>query len=346
MILVFVIAGFNQGGAQRQCAELINRFSQVPGYDVHLIYGYEGPHFNEVNRSTITMHKYIAKSIYSVSVLRQLNSIINSINPDVVYSWLHASDVHIGILKVISNVNFKWIMAERDSHYPFNWRYQLRFFLALLTDVVIANSKSGQKYWAKNFLFRNKEVMVIPNILIVPDDKGLVNFGDKLVLYAGRYEKQKNVSVIYRAFKSLSEKYTDYNFMMVGSGTLYEEFLNGERMTNFHILTHSSDIYSIYKKARVFVNVSSHEGTPNTVIENMHYGNTLVLSNIPEHLALVGDDYPFLVNDFNNEVAVENQIVRAMEYNGEINSYYSVLSEFNAAKILQQHRQIFEGILK
>lgn len=151
MIVVFVMAGFRQGGAQRQCAALINQLAALEGYEVHLIYGSEDTHFHELNKDNLKLHRWNSSSIYSYSVVAEIYDFLRVIKPDVVYSWMHSADVIVGLIKLLYPINFKWVMAERDSFYPLNWRYLLRQVLALGADIIIANSLKGKSYWKKNF---------------------------------------------------------------------------------------------------------------------------------------------------------------------------------------------------
>ena len=55
------------------------------------------------------------------------------------------------------------------------------------------------------------------------------------------------------------------------------------------------DVPTLMSRARVLLSFSLHEGMPNVVMEAVAAGIPAVVSDIPEHRAVLGDDYPYYV---------------------------------------------------
>ena len=61
------------------------------------------------------------------------------------------------------------------------------------------------------------------------------------------------------------------------------------------LLGFRKDVPRLMSRARVLLSFSRHEGMPNVVMEAVVAGLPAVVSDIPEHRALLGDDYPYYV---------------------------------------------------
>jgi glycosyltransferase involved in cell wall biosynthesis len=208
-------------------------------------------------------------------------------------------------------------MAERDSSYPFDLRFILRRFLALFADMIICNSQNGRLYWLSKNAAAHK-IHVIPN-MVVPQRGHLSDSikGKPIVVYAGRLEAQKNVIVLAKAYCQLSTAYPDGRFFMIGDGSLRQEiediFMKAGIHENVSVLPFQKHIIHYFSAADVFVNVSLHEGLPNTVLENILLENKIVVSDIPEHRDIMGPEHPFYINDFTDFDKVTLGIKKAIE---------------------------------
>ena len=116
----------------------------------------------------------------------------------------------------------------------------------------------------------------------------------EILLFAGRYCAQKNVlSLLDALFLVLSERPAAMA-VFVGSGPLESELVDQVKRHHMEdrvkILGYTEQLWGWMKRARAFVSVSLFEGSPNVVGEAAAAGCPLVLSDIAEHRALVGDN--------------------------------------------------------
>lgn len=314
--VTFLIAGFDGGGAQKQCIFLLNELQKDKNFEFHLIYFYEGINFDLLNKSNLHLYKVQTGSFYDFRNIFKISRILKAINQEILVSWLHASDVYSFVLKLL-NRKIIWIMTERDSFYPFDLRYKLRAFTGKKADLIIANSLKGQEYWVK-MGFPLVKTKVVTNILL---EQILLSEKSKskkpTILYVGRLEQQKNVINLTKYFIELSNIFPSGKFFIIGEGTLKEEIENlikdNNKEKSIEVLPFQKKVSNYFLLADIFVNISKHEGTPNTVIENIQLGNFVLASNIPEHVDLLGKDYPFLLNNLDNNEEFINLIVKILE---------------------------------
>ena len=314
--IVFLIAGFEGGGAQKQCILLLNELQKDANFEIHLVYFYEGVNFYLLDQSNLQLHQVQTGSFYDFRNIFKISRILKHVKPEILISWLHASDVYSFVLKML-NQNVKWIMTERDSFYPFDLRYKLRAFTGKKADLIIANSLKGQEYWVK-MGFSSDKTKVVTNILLEPKHLSEKSKSKKpTILYVGRLEPQKNVINLTKYFIELSNIFPEGKFYIIGDGTLKEEIENLVNDTNkeksIQILPYQKKVNEYFLMADIFVNISKHEGTPNTVIENIQLGNFVLASNIPEHVDLLGNDYPFLLNNLGDKDEFIKLIIKILE---------------------------------
>lgn len=316
--ICFLIPDFAIGGAQRQLIFLINELKKDINIEVHLVYFREGVNFWLLEKDGIQLHKIESKSLFNPLNILKIFKVLKIVKPQIMFSWLQATDFYCFIIKFIFP-KIVWIMAERDSKYPSNFIFGLRNFGGRFADAIIANSDAGKEYWLKKNV--NPDILyVISNILIVKRKVKNVslNINEKInIVYAGRLETQKNILLLTEAFCDLSKAYPNFYFKIIGEGSLKNNIQNiiedSGCIKNVQIFPFQKDIVNIFSQADIFINVSLHEGLPNTVIENLALGNPLVLSYIDEHVKLLGENYPYYVKDYTKKENIIKSILNIFE---------------------------------
>jgi glycosyltransferase involved in cell wall biosynthesis len=113
----------------------------------------------------------------------------------------------------------------------------------------------------------------------------------KIVLFAGRLDKQKGVEYLLRAIPLVVEKNSNVIFVILGEGTLkeYLEQLSKELNLKNHIIFSNfiplSNMPAAYNGADIFCLPSIHEGFPLSIAEVLSVGIPIVASiaeGIPE----------------------------------------------------------------
>jgi glycosyltransferase involved in cell wall biosynthesis len=195
------------------------------------------------------------------------------------------------------------VISERSSSqaHPGNLRDRVRIFATSGASAVVSNSPGGDEYWRGRNNGRLHR-FVIPNALPlneieqsvpVPAAGPGVRPGQKIVLYLGRFDKEKNLESLVRALGRVLQNPTVVAFLC-GEGPMrpaigrmiYEEGLSGRVFLPGYVL----DPWSWMKRADVFVSVSLFEGMPNSVMEAMACGCPIVASDIPQHREILEEN--------------------------------------------------------
>jgi glycosyltransferase involved in cell wall biosynthesis len=349
--ICFIIAGFGPGGAQRQCLKLIGEISRRDDFDVSLIYFYEGINFGLLHPEFVKLVKIDVASAYSPLTVIKVVAALQRLSPDILFSWLHASDVYSFFYKVFFP-RCVWVVAERDSYYPSNWRYSLRRMCVRFSNFVIANSKKGSDYWVSNG-FDDSKVKSIPNIVDIPESVGFLDKpGHPCVVFAGRLEPQKNVINMVGGFFELGKSFRDGKFLVIGEGSLGSEIEkmieNAGGSGSVELIPFQSDVLKYFSAADVCVNVSFHEGSPNTVLEAISLRRCVVVSRIPEHVDILGVSYPFYIDNLHDEKEIASVIKRAIaDWDDSYLDYGLVrLESMSALNVVGQYSSTFIDLLK
>ena len=279
----------NGGGAEKQYLYFSKRLIEsYPNTVIALFYRdkYEDI-ISELNLDVVQLNFHGFKNIKTIQELRKFLKVEKI---SIVISFLPVADLYVGLIK-LSGIKFYWLSFERNS-FPTKslLEYTRRKLIFHLANGILSNSINGLRYW-KHF---SKIKLFYPNhIPSIKRDPFLVDEALKKYdfLFVGRFVHQKNVLQVARIFKAISD---EYNCLMIGEGEMYDQ-IKSISQNKFEIKPFQDKIYDFYTDSKVFVNLSIHEGLPNTVIENLILGKKVILSDIPEHRDLVGDNYPFLL---------------------------------------------------
>jgi len=163
------------------------------------------------------------------------------------------------------------------------------------------------KYKVDNFYDSKAEY--IPNGITVKENLSLTReSGDvfekfniepgKYIVAVTRLVRHKGVHLLIDAYKNMNADLKNkYKLVIVGGGTFgdkYEDELKEMSTSDANIIMtgmqSGSDLEKLFVGAKIFSHASSAEGLPITVLEAMNYEKPVVVSDIPEHMEVVGED--------------------------------------------------------
>lgn len=348
----FLIAGFGGGGAQKQCIHLLNQLQQRTDVELSLVYFHDGVHRHLLRQDALDVRRVRVRSMFNPLDFVRVAAAVRAAAPDVLFSWLQAADLYArGIRALLPGT--RWAMAERDSWYGDDWRNRLRRVAARSADLVVSNSAAGDRYWAAHGLPARRRA-VVRNILpagFIPDARSAPPA--RAVCFAGRLEPQKNVLLVAEAFARLARRRPELSFTMIGEGSqrgeLARRLAEARAEDRVQVLPFQPAIRDHFLRAGVFVNMSRHEGTPNTVIENIALGNRVVVSRIPEHIDLLGSDYRFLVDLQAGPEELARVLGRAIASPPEGDEYRHArgrLARMGAAEVADAYVRMFGALVR
>lgn len=102
----------------------------------------------------------------------------------------------------------------------------------------------------------------------------------KIIVGAGRLERQKNFSLLIEAFSDFYKKNKEYELHIFGDGSMKQELidLSEKVLPNGAVkfLGNNPDLLNTIKDCSVFVLSSDYEGVPNVLIEAMSIGMPVI----------------------------------------------------------------------
>lgn len=325
-----------------------------------MAYHIRGARVSKILESNVTFHELASHGNHDPLLLWRLFKITRSLQPDLIQTWLLQMDVLGGLAALMTGTPY--LTSERvvAAAYTGMWKVKLRSWVGARASLVVANSQRGMEYW----LGRKpaNSVRIVPNAVPVedvrqalapyPEASGAVE-NKEILLFAGRYCAQKNVLILLDAlFLVLSERPTAIA-LFVGSGPLESELVGQVKRHHMEervkILGYTEQLWGWMKWARAFVSVSLFEGSPNVVGEAAAAGCPLVLSDIPEHRALLGDDSAYFVPcDAPTEIArgILHVLRNPEAANAKAKLAYARVSSFTINSIADQYLELYKLAIK
>lgn len=349
MKVCFFIPSLGDGGAQRQCIALLNTLQKNRSIDLHLILLGRGEHDDSLKMSGIKVHRTEVGNFASLTALAFVVRTLSRERPHVLISWLHPADIWAyAATRLVRGV--PWVMTERGSIYPDTFVFNLRKGVGRrAADLVVANSVAGKNVWQS--LRPQAEVRMIPNMVIDPDIPPQILDRAESVecLFVGRLEPEKNISAVASAFAHFAATHPEARLVVIGKGSLGGHLVQIAETAGVsnqvQLLGFRKDVPVLMSRARVFISLSHYEGMPNVVMEAISMGLPAVVSDIPEHRALLGDGYPYYVSPEASAVEAARTIAQAWSHADRSDDPYgyakSVLATMTPDAIAGEYLKVF-----
>ncbi len=319
MKVCFFIPSLGDGGAQRQCIALLNQLQLQHNVDLHLILLGTGVHDDSLDTSRVRVHRTQVRNFASPFAFAFVIRTLLRVRPDVLISWLHPADIWAyAATRLVRGV--PWVITERGSVYPNTVVFNLRKRLGRRAALVVPNSIAGESLWRS--LAPRGRVQMIPNMTIHPTSTTVAFDRSKSTdcLYVGRLEAEKNIVGATGAFAEFAAIQEDARLLIAGEGSEAAEVSRIASALRIRervdMLGFRRDVPSLMSRARVFISLSHHEGMPNGVMEAIAADLPAVVSDLPEHRALLGDSYPFYVDTGASDEIAAQVIRRAWDQAG------------------------------
>jgi len=188
-------------------------------------------------------------------------------------------------------------------------------FVLSRTRAIIAVDESTKNYYESLYPWLKNRISIIPigiNLKIFkPLDVSKVrqkfnfNLNDKIILYLGRFEQEKNLDLIIKSFKELKKEIPSGKLLLVGEG---REKIRIENLVIemclkdvFFINTIESDLVpELLNCADVLIITSNYESGPLVALESIACGIPIVTTD-------VGRVREFIKNEFVGKIVDRNE---------------------------------------
>ena len=221
----------------------------------------------------------------------------------------------------------------------------------------------------RNFTLKSCNTIVVPSKHLMDFVKNLgfkgnllqINNGTELTesvqtnkdtykfLIVSRLVRQKNIDLVLKSLSVVRDKYfVDFHLNIVGEGPEYKninnliEKLNLSECVNLVGSKHGEELKDFYKNSNYFLQISTYEGMPHSVLEAMNYGLTVIISNFGGNSELLlNNKYGYLVDTFEVE-GVADIIYQALNDTEEkfIEGKKLIESKFDIEKTIKNYSEL------
>lgn len=327
--IVFLIAHLGGGGAERVTVSLANNFSK-DNYNVTVIVF--SKKYDEYKLDDDVHVEYLPSRDSKVSDVyektKALKQYIADVNPDYVCS-LGFSYRFVLLSGLLSK--YKFVYSERnDPRKMYNKiDYAIVKYCLRKSYRVVFQTEEAKNIFSKSIQDKST---VIANPL--KDNLPAAYHGkrEKRIIAFSRLNKQKNIPLMLRAFKSFHENFPEYKLEIYGRGEIEDELkkyadnLGISEWVDFKGF--NPDVHSAIIKARCFLSTSDYEGISNSMLESLAIGLPCICTDCP-----VGGAAMFVRNGTNgflvpvndekaiveklNLIATDDALVTSLSINAE-----------------------------
>ena len=309
---LFFIGTLTNGGAERVVSILSGKMAEQ-GMNVEILTYYDFPIFYQVHpKVRITCVEKETGTKAKVKNFLWVRKYFKE-NADVLISFL----APFNIFALICNwgTGTPIIVADRNdpTKIPSNMLIRkVRDYLYRFADGVVVQTKKNQNYFSKQ-VQKKSEVIYNPINLGERTGSASITLKEKKIVSVGRLMPQKNQKMLFQAFKTVLEKYPEYQLVIYGEGPMrgmlenYAKELGIE--ANISLPGSVSDVHDRIKDAEVFVLSSEYEGMPNALIEAMCLGLPVISTKVSGATDLIIDHENGLLTELDNQKELENAML-------------------------------------
>ena len=175
------------------------------------------------------------------------------------------------------------------------------------------------------------------------------NYDENNFLIVSRLVRHKNIDLILKSFKNLKNEHNiNFTLRIVGQGPelkKLQKLINDlDLKKNVELLgpKFDDDLKEIYKISNYFIQISSYEGMPHSILEALNYQLIVIASKFGGNFELIGNNtYGYLTENFEiNEIS--KVIYKAISEKRDLseNCKYLVSTEFNIENTINNYSQI------
>lgn len=264
-----------------------------------------------------------------------IRKIVLNEKPDVVLSM--PEEIGIYVIGALLCTKIPVVVSERNNPRVMPYKKFTRLLRKILYPFAsgfIFQSNEAASFFPKRIRSRS---VILPNPLDLNRIPSVYE-GDhkKVIVAAGRFEKQKNFKLLIDAFSEIYLKYQDYKLVIYGDGTLRNELSSYAKQVigdaGYLFPGKNSNLLADMIENEIFVLSSDYEGAPNVLIEAMACGMAVISTNYePGGVDYIIDDGEngFIVPTGEKEILVQKieQLINDKELQKKFRLNSTVIKE-------------------
>lgn len=287
----FVIGALTAGGAERVVSTLSNKL--LENYEVHIIALTKSTPFYKLDNSI--------KLFYCREQFQPSSNIYHAVKANfllykTISNYLKKEKINL-VIGFITSANILAILASRknkipciisERNYPkksntqLQWRTLRKLLYKKADFLVVQTDKIKEQF--EPIMASNKIVILKNPIAPELSQARDANFEkENIILNIGRLTNQKAQDLLIKAFANVDN--TNWKLLIVGKGEKekeYKQLIKSLKLDDkVSLLGQTKDIAHFYNKSKIFAFTSLFEGSPNALIEAMHFGLPCVSTDCP-----------------------------------------------------------------
>ena len=310
MKILHIITALGDGGAEHT----LYKICKYDNENEHVVISLKGPdkYYRLLKKLGIKVY-YLNIKFYSINKFFTLTSLINSLKPNIVQTWLIHADLIggvaakiIGIKNIIWNVRYTNIVLGKSKITSVFIVKILSYLSFFIPNFIIVVSKKAKKIYGTEG-YDKKKFVYIPNgydfSILKSDQSQRKNFRKKfkvnkktlLIGNVARYDPKKDHANLLKALALLKLKNRDFLCILVGTNinksnseltSLIKELKLSHKIK---LLGKKNNISQIMNGIDIYIQSSSYgEGFPNVVAEAMSCGTPCIVTNVGDASHIVG----------------------------------------------------------
>lgn len=284
--IMFYINTLGKGGAERVISQLAYHFSQA-GYESVLITSFrieeEYPLATGVRRLSLEDEQIEQSRIEkNVTRIRKLRAICKQEKPDVLISFM--AEPNFRAILATLGLPIKTIVSVRNDpnrEYAGKLGKLVGKVLLPMADGCVFQTEDAKAWFPKRLQKKSAVIMnEVAERFFAVERKETAN-----VVAVGRLSKQKNHSLLLRAFAKITDKFPEEKLLIYGEGdcrgSLQKEIINLGLTDKAFLMGNTSCVEEVLAQAKVFVLSSDYEGMPNALMEALAVGVPSISTDCP-----------------------------------------------------------------
>ncbi len=162
-----------------------------------------------------------------------------------------------------------------------------------------------------------------------------------IFIVSGALSQLKNPKVIIETFQL--QKNENHVLLFIGNGKLFSALSKTYESTNICFAGGVDKVNEYLQASDFYISASLTEGFPNSVMEAISVGLPMILSNIPAHVEIIGDNYPYLFNPKSSEDLTKKLKLIIQKENKLYSQMHSlkIKNNFNAQLMSIKYEQLY-----
>lgn len=314
--------------------------------------------------------KYIQSSINrrgtnpieEFKLIRAYYKIVREVNPDIILTYTIKPNIYGNyvanrfnkpVIMNITGIGTSLAMGKLKNVVKEMYKYACS-----RSAVVFFQNQNNRMFFIENGLVSETKTKIIPGSGVnvekfKPIEKTIK---DNMIrfLFIGRIMKEKGIEEYLQAAESLTEKYSNVEFQILGpfEENEYKDKISNIKNERIKYLGKSSDVRNEIKEVDCIVNPSYHEGMSNVLLEGAAMGKPLIASNIPGCKEIVDDGYNGFLFKVKSVEYLEQKLVQFIELEKKTrkimgrNSREKVIKEFDRNIVINEYMNFINKILE